>query len=91
MHFQILELFTLTINTFFSTVLLVFVDAEYNFTAIDICWYRKDSNRGPFAKSNLGEALENKTINIQEDVELLGTNEKLPYVIVWDDAHFLNP
>jgi hypothetical protein len=77
-------------NTF-SIVLLALVDDLYNFTAADIGSYGKDSDGGISAKSNLGKALENKTINVPEDVELPGTNEKLPYVMAGDEAFPLKP
>lgn len=75
----------------FSIVLLALVDAHYNFIAVDIGSYGKDSDGGIFSKSNLGKAFENKTINVPDGISLPSTNEKMPYVIVADEAFPLKP
>jgi hypothetical protein len=59
--------------------------------AIDVGSYGKGNGRGIFPKSHLGKPLENKTIHVPEDVELSGTNEKFPYVIVEDEPVPLKP
>lgn len=75
----------------FSIVLLALVDAQYNFIAVDIGSYGKNSDGGIFAHSNLGRALERNALNIPNPVELPGTNQKAPFVIVGDEAFPLKP
>lgn len=70
----------------FSIVLLALVDAQYNFIAVDIGAYGKNSDGGILSHSNMGKALEKNKMNIPSDRELPGTNEKLPYVIIGDEA-----
>ena len=73
----------------FSTVLLALVDAQYNFIAVDVGSYGKNSDGGILAHSNLGEALENGTFRLPPDEPLPGTSISVPYVIVGDmDEHF---
>ena len=70
----------------FSTVLLALVDAQYNFIAVDVGSYGKNSDGGILAHSNLGEALENGTFRLPPDEPLPGTSVSAPYVIVGDEA-----
>lgn len=70
----------------FSIVLLALVDAQYNFIAVDIGSYGKNSDGGIFAHSNLGKSIENGTLNIPPPTQLPGTNFEAPYVIVGDEA-----
>ncbi|KAL4089516.1 hypothetical protein QTP88_024537 [Uroleucon formosanum] len=70
----------------FSIVLLALVDAQYKFIAVDIGTYGKNSDGGILSHSNMGKALEKNKMNIPSDRELPGTNEKLPYVIIGDEA-----
>lgn len=70
----------------FSIVLLALVDAQYKFIAVDIGAYGKNSDGGILSHSNMGKALEKNKINIPSDHELPMTNEKLPYVIIGDEA-----
>jgi hypothetical protein len=64
------------------------VDAQYKFIFVDIGSYGKNSDRGIFASSALGKALNNGTLNIPEDKNLPGINTKAPYryVITADSA-----
>ncbi|KAL4126057.1 hypothetical protein QTP88_010288 [Uroleucon formosanum] len=70
----------------FSIVLLALVDARYKFIAVDIGAYGKNSDGGILSHSYIGKALENNKINIPSDRELPGTDEKLPYVFIGDEA-----
>lgn len=54
-----------------SILLLALVDAGYKFTAIDVGSYWKNSDCGIFSKSTIRIILENKTLNIPEDVPLV--------------------
>ncbi|KAI5725803.1 hypothetical protein M8J77_020358 [Diaphorina citri] len=76
----------------FSIVLLALVDADYNFIAVDIGAYGRNSDKGIFMDdSELGKALENGNMNIPTHQELPGTNIEAPHVIVGDAAFPLKP
>jgi len=66
--------------------LLALVDAQYKFLAVDIGSYGKNSDGGILSNSNLGKALEKNKLNIPNDQYLPSTNEKLPLVIIGDEA-----
>jgi hypothetical protein len=51
----------------FSIVLMALVDANYNFIAVDIGAYGKNSDGGIFANSKLGKYVALKKLNIPED------------------------
>lgn len=70
----------------FSIVLLALVDAHYNFIAIDVGAYGKNSDGGIFANSNLGKALQRGTLSVPGNATLPGTNTEAPYVMVGDEA-----
>lgn len=70
----------------FSIVLLALVDAQYKFIAVDIGAYGKSSDGGILSTSNFGKALEKNKLNIPNGRVLPGTNVKLPYVIIGDEA-----
>lgn len=70
----------------FSVVLLALVDAQYNFIAVDVGAYGKNSDGGILAHSNLGKLLENGLLNIPKDEFLPGTTISAPYVILGDEA-----
>jgi len=57
-----------------------------NFIAVDVSSYGKNSDGGLLYHSNLGKALENNSFNIPESKTLPGTNTKVPFVIVGDEA-----
>lgn len=87
----------LTTNIFFFSInLQAIADANYKFTVIDVGAYGRESDGGVFRNSVLFEKLQNKELNIPEDVELPGTNTKLPFIFVGDEAyplltHLLRP
>jgi len=70
----------------FSVVLLALVDAQYNFIAVDIGSYGKNSDGGILAHSKFGKALDEGKLNIPDDTELPGTTNKAPFVIVGDEG-----
>lgn len=74
----------------FSIVLLALVDAQYKFVAVDIGAYGKNSDGGILSNSNLGKALEKNKLNIPNEQYLPSTNEKLPLVVIGDEAFPLN-
>ena len=70
----------------FSIVLLALVDANYKFIAVDVGSYGKNSDGGIFSHSHLGQRFENGTTNLPEPKCLPGTNDKMPFVMVGDEA-----
>lgn len=70
----------------FSIVFLALVDAQYKFVAVDIGAYGKNSDGGILSNSNLGKALEKNKLNIPNEQYLPSTNEKLPLVVIGDEA-----
>ncbi|XP_042273182.1 uncharacterized protein LOC121900727 [Thunnus maccoyii] len=68
----------------FSTVLLALGDAGNHFLAIDVGSYGGNSNRGIFADSALGRALQCGTLNVPPPLELPSAPElgKVNHVIV---------
>ena len=72
--------FYLNYKKTFSVVLLALVDAHYNFIAVDVGSYGKNSDGGIFSHSNIGKSLENSTFNIPPPTIIRGGNIKLPYV-----------
>lgn len=71
---------------FFSVVLLGMFDANYNFIAVDIGAYGRNSDGGIWAHSNIGKAFESGNLSVPGPAPLLGTNIELPHVIVGDEA-----
>lgn len=77
----------------FSIVLLALVDADYHFLAIEVGSYGGNSDRGIFADSALGRALQRGTLNVPSPLELPSAPElgKVNHVIVADEAFPMNP
>jgi hypothetical protein len=80
----------------FSIVLLALVDADYRFTIIDVGGLGKNSDYSAFTHSNLGKAFNNGQLHLPPDEFIPGTNLKMPYVIVGDEAfplskHLMRP
>lgn len=67
-------------------MLLGLVDAQYEFIAVDIGAYGKNSDGGILSTSNFGKALEKNKFNIPNGRVLPGTDIELPYVIIGDEA-----
>ncbi|XP_017875316.1 protein ALP1-like [Ceratina calcarata] len=70
----------------FSTVLLILVNANYKFIALDVGGYGKSSDGGIFANSVLGRRLEAGTLDVSKDRELPGSEVTTSHVIVADEA-----
>lgn len=70
----------------FSIVLLALVDAHYNFIAVDVGAYGKNSDGGIFMHSKLGNRLDQKKLNVPPSTALPGTTNVVPYVILGDEA-----
>lgn len=70
----------------FSIVLLALVDAHYNFIAVDVGSFGKNSDGGIMAHSKLGKALDQNKLNVPPKEALPGTTNDVPYVIVGDEA-----
>lgn len=70
----------------FSVVLLAIADSNYNFIAVDVGGYGKNSDGGILSSSELGKALQNGNLNIPVDSFLPGTSLLSPFVIVGDEA-----
>lgn len=71
-----------------SIVLLILVDTYYNFIAVDIGAYGKNSVRVN-ANSNLGKALQQRSLNVPENSVVPNTDILVSYVIVADEAFLL--
>ncbi|XP_072400389.1 uncharacterized protein [Diabrotica undecimpunctata] len=69
-----------------NIVLLALVDANYEFIAVDVGSYGKNSDGGIFSSSRLGIALEEGSLNIPSGKHLPGTNISTPLVILGDQA-----
>lgn len=72
-----------------SIVLLTVVDAYYMFITIIVRFYGRNSDGNVFTKSVLGDALENKRLDVPKDTSLKENEEPMPCVIVTDKAFTL--
>lgn len=70
----------------FSVNLMALVDARYQFIAVDIGSYGKNSDGGIFHNSNMKNYLETEILHHLEDKPLPGMTMKMPHVIVGDEA-----
>ena len=70
----------------FSIVLLAIVDANYNFTYIDVGCNGRISDGGVFKNSNLFRALEENSLNMPKMDIFPFTEINFPYFIVADEA-----
>ena len=62
----------------FSVVLLALVDADYQFTYVDVGTNGRISDGGVYKSSDLAQALENGDLNIPEPTSLPNRNKNLP-------------
>lgn len=69
-----------------SIVLLAVVDANYCFTYVDIGAYGSQSDSGIFAKCEFGKQLLSNTLGVPESEIFPGTDFKLPFVFIGDEA-----
>ncbi|XP_037818972.1 putative nuclease HARBI1 [Lucilia sericata] len=70
-----------------SIILLAIVDANYRFIMVDV---GRANDAAAFNASAIGNAIKNNFLNFPENEELPGTNTKVPYVFVSDDAFRLS-
>jgi len=71
---------------FNSIVLLALVDAEYNFIYVNAGCNGRVSDGGVYNNSGLSTAIQNNTLDFPKDQFLPGTHDKVPYVIIADEA-----
>lgn len=71
---------------FHSIILLGLVDANYCFLYIDVGCNGRVNDAGVYADSSLCWGIEKNLFDFPPDETLSGMNEKLPYVILADDA-----
>uniref|UniRef100_A0A1E1WI72 DDE Tnp4 domain-containing protein n=1 Tax=Pectinophora gossypiella TaxID=13191 RepID=A0A1E1WI72_PECGO len=69
-----------------SIVLLALVDSNYLFTVIDVGSYGRENDSAIFQSSILGQKLNEETLDLPEEEELVFGGPKMPYVIVADEA-----
>lgn len=67
------------------------VDASYKYLVIDVGAYGKQSDGGVFRYSRLYTGLQNGVMELPAPKKLPGTNIKVPYVFVGDEAFPLLP
>lgn len=77
-------------KNYFSIVLLAIVDVNYKFIYIDVGAFGKESDSTIFEKSNFFKKLENNELNIPKSQSLLGTNTKMPFTFIGDEAFSLS-
>lgn len=70
----------------FSIVLMALVDANYNFIAVNVGAFGKDSDGGILSKSKMGRAIFENKFNIPSNRCFAGTNVSAPCVILGDEA-----
>ncbi|XP_033611208.1 protein ALP1-like [Cryptotermes secundus] len=66
-------------------------DPEYKFITIDVGAKGSQNDGGTFAASSLCASLESKNFNMPPDCELPTSSEKLPNVLIADEAYPLKP
>ena len=76
---------------FHSIVLLALVDANYKFIFVDVGSNGRACDAGIYGKSKIASAMENNTLNIPPARHLPGRVNKVPYVIIGDEAFPLKP
>ncbi|CAH1979853.1 unnamed protein product, partial [Acanthoscelides obtectus] len=71
-------------------VLMAVVDSDYNFIFVDIGAYGKKCDSSVFKESTFWKNLTNNTLNLPDATRLPGTDYKLPFVFVGDEAFDLH-
>ena len=71
---------------FFSVVLMALVNANYEFTYVDVGTNGRISDGGVWGKSALKNAIENGSLDIPGITRLPGSEAAVPHVIVADEA-----
>jgi len=67
-------------------VLLALVDANYNFTSVDIGSYGSQSDAGIFAKLNLMKAIETNKLQIPAESVIVG-DDAFPLKKLYDELY----
>lgn len=67
------------------------VDANYQFTMVDIGGYGRQGDAMTFSESEFGKKIINSTLSVPQDDFLPDSNELVPYVFVADEAFPLRP
>jgi hypothetical protein len=75
---------------FNSIILMALVDADYNFTYVDVGCNGRASDGGVYSNSSLCKAIERNLLHFPEDATLPKSTKKVPFVIVADDAFRLS-
>lgn len=76
---------------FHSVILLAIVDANYNFLYLNIGSNGRANDAAVFNDSSLCKGIINNIFDFPLDANLPGTDKKVPYVFVADDAFRLTP
>lgn len=76
---------------FHSLVLLAVCDASYKFSFTDVGAYGSESDGGIFARSDLGKAIENGSIQFPANKLLPGSDIAFPHFLIGDEAFSLKP
>ena len=76
---------------FHSIVLMAVVNADYEFTLVDIGDYGRLSDGSVFSSSHLGIAINNGTLNLPSPRRLEQSSKLYPYVFIGDDAFPMKP
>ena len=74
-----------------SVVLLIVVDARYNFTVIDVGVYGRESDSGLFSCSKFERMMSEGHLNIPEPIFLPNTAVVVPHVFVGEEGFALKP
>ena len=74
-----------------SVVLLIVVDARYNFTVIDVGVYGRESDSGLFSCSKFERMMSERHLNIPEPIFLPNTAVVVPHVFVGEEGFALKP
>lgn len=78
-------------KNYFSIVLLGIVDVNYKFIYIVIGAFEKEFDGTIFEKTNFYKKLDNNELNIPKSQPLSGTNIKMPYTFIEEEAFSFSP
>ncbi|KFM83313.1 putative nuclease HARBI1, partial [Stegodyphus mimosarum] len=78
-------------KNFNSIVLMASVDADYNFTFIDVGCNGRVSDGGVFARTSLFSLLENNSLELPDPTSLVPGSDPVNYYMVADEAFPLKP
>lgn len=75
---------------YYSIVLLAVVNADCEFTAVDIGSYGREGDASIYLNSKIGKMIKNNTFNIPAPKVIPKTNNVVPHVIVGDEGFALH-